>query len=485
MATAPRDTTQEELIGIVDVYPTHRVVDDRYRPPLPPPDYDDPFNAKDETRSTGDWNPTGHSLEDTIKTLVHRIRDPIADNDAIFTAYQALPYPRISHLESGERRNLIHRLVVLPTHNETTLLRYLSVMDDFKAADLSPPRAAWNSAIHIAGRPFATVTDAEAESALYVWKDMEQRQGMPGDEVTFNILFNIATKAHKFALADMIVKELEQRGLEKTTSFRVSAIFRAGRQRDGDAVRKAYREFVKAGEIVTTTVLNCVITALHQAGESGGADAIFERMRTVYGVDKQRDNPPEDFLEWRAHIAAMQRDAIRLRNDPDTWQRIQNRAPLRPDRDTFRIMVKHACTERRGGGGDLDRVDELLALMRAADPPLPLSRPMFNDIFYAFARFGKRPHSTVWSRHRLELKWLNYLTELERDPVGFALTRKMALAILRAFLMCVGRKRMSQIWLEIRARWKTYNEHKGTGMGLDDLDTVKRWVRKYGNRRNE
>lgn len=476
-ATAERrDVTQEELISMVDVYPMHDTAPARHRPPsLPEPD-DQPLTISIDHESARKRVPFDQKFDDAIKKLTTLVHDANSDGDDLFAAYEALPYPRASFLNPKLRLTFLHRLAVIPWHDETTLLRYLSVMDDIKAANLRPPRIAWNSAIHLAAHPWTTVTDAEAESALYIWKDMEQRQGIIGDEVTFNILFNVAIKAHKFALADMIIQELESRGLRKTTPFRIGAIFRAGQQHDGDSVRRAYREFVEAGEIVTTTVLNCVITSLYEAGESGGAEAIFERMRTVYGADKDRDIPPEEFFAWRAYVAALQKDVEHLRNDPVARQEAQNRAPLRPDSHTFRIMMRAACRQNEG----LDRVDELLAQMREIDPPLQLSRAMFTNIFYGFARFGKRPYSTIWSRGRLELKWLNYLTEFERDPLGFAFTRKVAIVILRAFLMCCGKKRMWQIWPEIRSRWNRHNDHKGTGMTLEDLAVVERWVRRYG-----
>lgn len=421
-----------------------------------------------------EWGP---DITRRVHRLIALLKDPAAADDSIFEAYEALPFPRISYLGPNRRNTLLHRLAVMPDHNDTTLLRYLSVMDDLKSANLSPTRTFWNAAIHLVGRPFGRVSDAEAENALYIWKDMEQQQEIIGDEITFNILLNIATKAGKFALADAIVKEVEARGLKKTTPFRLGTILRAGRRGDGEAVRRAYREFVDAGEIVTTTVLNTVLSALYMAGEFAGAEALFETMRVRYGGDSHREHVPEDWHSLRKHHFDMQAQAERCRHDPVAREEVQNRAPLKPDGHTYKIMIRYACEEHNAG--DLDRVDELLRQMRSSKPAVHLTAAMFYCIFCGFSKHGGRLYSTLWSPHRLDFKWRNYLTEFERDPVEFAFTKKMALAILHAFFVSAGRGKMSQIWPEIRARWRVETSHKGTGRGLDDLAAVQRWVRKY------
>jgi hypothetical protein len=51
------------------------------------------------------------------------------------------------------------------------MIRFLSVVDDVKAAGGSLTSGEWSSAIAFAGRCFVKVSAAEVESALHIWRD--------------------------------------------------------------------------------------------------------------------------------------------------------------------------------------------------------------------------------------------------------------------------------------------------------------------------
>ncbi|KAK5182169.1 hypothetical protein LTR16_010282, partial [Cryomyces antarcticus] len=159
--------------------------------------------------------------------------------------------------------------------------RYLSIVDDMKEAGIPMTVAEWNTAVAFAGRWYERVTAAEVENALHIWKEMEHQAGVQGTNVTFNILFDIATKAGKYVLAEMIMKEMQKRNLKYNRYFRFGLIYYYGLRADGDGVRRAYKDFVEAGEIVDTAVMNCVMVSLIRAGEPTAAEEVFLRMKRL------------------------------------------------------------------------------------------------------------------------------------------------------------------------------------------------------------
>jgi pentatricopeptide repeat protein len=77
-------------------------------------------------------------------------------------------------------------------------------------------RTEWNSAMSFAGRYLRKVGDVQVETATQIWLRMEKEAGIESSATTFSILFDVATKAGKFALADIVVKEMMQRKIEPT-----------------------------------------------------------------------------------------------------------------------------------------------------------------------------------------------------------------------------------------------------------------------------
>ena len=175
----------------------------------------------------------------------------------------------------------MHRLAIVEFKDERTMQRYLSVVDDMLTADVPMIRSEWNSAMSFAGRYLRKVGDVQVDTATQIWLRMEKEAGITSSATTFSILFDVATKAGKFALADIVVKEMLQRGIEPNRYFRTNIIYCHGLKRDGAAVRKAYQDFVDAGEIIDTIVLNCVIASLINAGEPSAAEYIFEKMKAL------------------------------------------------------------------------------------------------------------------------------------------------------------------------------------------------------------
>ncbi|OCL10809.1 hypothetical protein AOQ84DRAFT_374562, partial [Glonium stellatum] len=282
-AEVSAEITQDEIKSLVDYYQFTSV------PPEPVQEVKLDEVWQVEKHHTP-WSPREEHNRHVIRRLRSLLEDEESPHEEIFSCYQQLPYPRVSYLHTSTIRLLLHCLAIVERKDEVSMQRYLSILDDMKAADISISTSEWSTAIHFAGRCFKRVTQAEVDSALYIWKEMEQEAGVQGTYVTFNILFDIAVRAGKFELAERIMKEMEARNLRFSRYFRTGLMLYHGRRHDGEGVRKAYRDLVDAGEIVDTAIMNAVIASLMRAGEPAAGEHVFARMKTLH-ASKARAGP--------------------------------------------------------------------------------------------------------------------------------------------------------------------------------------------------
>lgn len=352
------------------------------------------------------------------QAFVDILLDDQSSNAALFRAYKRLPQPGMAFLPRGIIRLFLQRMSTPWQKSAKSMIRYLSLIDDAQKADVPITHAEWASAIYLAGRSFNQVTQAEVDSAFLIWRRMENEAGVKSHHVTFNILFDIAVRAGKFPLAQMVLKEMHDRGFRLNRLGRVSIIYYHGLRGDGDAVRKAYRDFVDAGEIVDTLVLNCVIAALYNAQEPTAAEQIYERMKSLQQnlrADKRDDGqivlyrrypgPGGEVIEHELasnHLDRILLNASRLKNlSPQHHQNLQDSMPLRPDHITFRTMISHHVNV----SGNLNRVTVLLDEMDRLFNLAPQSIT-FQLMFKGFALHGRThdPDAT-WSVKRLDMVW--------------------------------------------------------------------------------
>lgn len=375
------------------------------------------------------------------------VRDECTHEEA-FEAYSALPYPGVSHLSPNTRRLLLRRLSVMERKSRISKMRYLSVLDDMKSTGLPITQAEWNSALAFCGQCLTRLTAVDVENALRTWKEMEQEANVKGGTVTFNILFDMAAKAEKFVLAEMILKEMGDRNVPFNRYSRTAFIFYHGLKGDGDGVRGAYREFVESGEIVDTVVLNCVITSLLRAGEPGAAEQVYERMKRMH--TKQTGRPPMPPTNWREvrHLGhLLDRAAQRFRDDPEKLRQIREEQSIAPDVHTYAHLVEyHVCQT-----GELPRIAALLAEMQHFG--LPMHGRIFTKLFKGFTCHGGVPY-TSWTRERLEAVWDAMLKVLDCGSGDVHVMKWMVVWAVQAFRRCFGRGKALEIWHELKKRWK-------------------------------
>lgn len=503
-AVAAYDVSKQELDGLIDQYVDyshdvqegtskrlHRLVNNS------PPSTLEPVVERPKNDAA--------TLE-ILEKLRHQLTDPETPHDDIWQTYQDLPLPRAPRLQDKDLRRLFHHLSVVEYKSSISMSRYLSLVEDTRTAGIPLTAAQWTSAISFAGRFVKTITSTEVESAMQLWRQMEQQSGMQATSVTFNVLFDIATKARKFVLADMIMKEMQARHLPVTRFLRTSLIESCGLRGDGDGVRRAYKELVDADEIVDSVIITCVVKALLNCGEAVAAEQVFARAKRLHLDKTGAQLPPQDWRR-RREIGRMLDAATRPREQIFSLRaQAEASAPLAPQLSTYKALIFHYAIE----AGDLDRITELIYEMSYWG--IPVHGSLYMYIFNGFARHGGVLY-TAWSRRRLEQTWRSLVQGVEyeggawngastqRDtttpststpdhldaskptrqhtPTTTDLTTiessasprppaphtpniyptvRLTLLILRAFLKIAGPERTYDIWAEAQARWHIPDE---------------------------
>ncbi|MCJ1399043.1 hypothetical protein MMC11_002245 [Xylographa trunciseda] len=397
--------------------------------------------------------------DSAIESLTQAVTDGSVSNEHLYKCYQALPSPGVFYLTLEIRRTLLRRLSIMKKHTQNEIMWYLSIVDDMKAADIPLTKGEWNSAIHLAGRGFSRVSSLEVELALRTWKEMEEEAGVSGNNVTFNILFDIAAKAGKFALAEMILKEMEARNLKINRYAHVGLIYYYGLRGDGNGVRKAYRDLVNDGQIVDTTVLNCVIASLQQAGEIPAADQVYERMKVMYTRRTGQKLPTNCWAEARELGRVLDRAARTFRADSGKRQQLQDEQSLAPDLHTYVVLLTHHVSHT----GELQRIASLLDDMQALG--LPIRGRFFMELFRGFALHG-RTHYSLWTRARLDSVWNAFLQMVDNETEDVVVEKWIVIWAIRAFAKCGGEERMLSIWEELKSRWKRGEKEEGVVLGV-------------------
>ena len=399
----------------------------------------------------GSGSPTrqsaSHEEQIIIDHAVATIGDVTTTHEELFDSYQALPFPGVSYLPLDARKMLLRRLSVVEKRIEREALRYLSIVDDMKAAEIRLSRGEWNSAIHLAGRCFSKVTAAEVELAIRTWKEMEEEAGVESNHVTYNILFDIAARAGKFALAEIILKEMHARSMKFNRFSHVGLLYYHGLKGDGDGVRGAYRGLVEQGQIVDTVVLNCVIASLLRADELPAADQVYQRMKVMYAKRSGVKLPSNTFKGSRELGRMLNRAAAHFEKDSSARQKLQDEQSLSPDVHTYVIFLEYHISHT----GELQRIASLLDEMQFLG--LPIHGRLFLELFRGFFVHGGIRY-TSWTEARLENVWSSFVHVLGRNIGNVYVSKWMAIWALRAFIKCSGKRRALEIWNELKSRWK-------------------------------
>lgn len=376
-------------------------------------------------------------IDENHREKIRRLKDlldsgPGNNTNKTWRAYFDLPTPRLRYISDRLVGRLFQHFAWVEVRDLESSQRYFSLIED-ALGERVPMRAGdWNTAITYAGLWVRKVTSDDVKAAIETWLRMEREGGVSADNVTFNILFDIAVKAERFALADTIHAEMDRRGLKLDRYFRTSKIYYAGKRGDGENVRAAFRGLVAAGEIVDTAIMNCVILSLVRCGEVASAENVMGKMKHLhekkFGTASLRDWRDRKQMGRRLDRAARQ-----LRDDnaehlssffgsvhshDDKKEEIQRSAPIAPDELTFRILIQyHAITS-----GNLEKVRTYLEEVHEAG--YKVHHNLFYALFLGFFRHGGYAF-TAWNRKSLEAYWEEYLGAVTGDAATKEMTARL------------------------------------------------------------
>ncbi|KAI0455085.1 hypothetical protein F5B21DRAFT_472838 [Xylaria acuta] len=378
-------------------------------------------------------------------TLIARHRRPgHVSLDTIWDLYQALPEPRPTHISTRARHLLMSALASGEHKDQKSMLRYFAVVADIKNSGFALTTFQWNWAIAFATRYVATTTVVEVEAALQLWRSMEKEANVKGNEVTFNILFDCASKAGKFALAEMIYQEMARRRYAFNRYHHVSLIHFFGLKQDSSGVRAAYREMAEAGEMVDTVVCNCLIASFIRCGEDQSAEHVYEKMKA--SNKNLRVLPHRDYTMAKAITKVLQMFARVGHKYPSMRSTFQKSVLLSPDLHTYRILINHYGVHL----GDLSKVAQFLDEMKAS--MVPLNGVIFLALFKSFAAHGG-PVSD-WSPQKLDSVWQAFLDAVDAGADGLYISTWMAMATLEAHARYATRDDILDIYEALRRRWE-------------------------------
>ncbi|KAB5586170.1 hypothetical protein GE09DRAFT_1017173 [Coniochaeta sp. 2T2.1] len=384
-------------------------------------------------------------ISDLRRAITRRIRRPgTVRLDTIYNIYQQLTEPRMSHLPAKLRHGLLRVLGQPRKRKSKSMLRYFAVVADVKDGGLPLNQQEWNYAVAYAARYVGWSTDAETESALSLWREMEREAGIKGNEVTFSILFDVASKSGNFALAEMIYKEMEARGYSYNRYHHVSLIHFFGLKSDTDGIRAAYRDMVEAGEMIDTVVLNCVMSGLLRSGEEGAAERVYERMRD--SSPKSQGMPQRTYATNKMITQTLMMFAKIGQRHPEMVKQLQLGVSMAPDLQTYRILLSHYGVKL----GNLSKVAQYLDDMKFFQ--IELHGAIFLALFRSFAAHGGY-QGAVWSEQRLDSIWSALLQALDGGVTGLTVETWLAGSVLKAFKKCSTEERVVEAYEALESRW--------------------------------
>lgn len=402
---------------------------------------DKEFPSFYEVREGGDHEQ--QTLAKLWRAIQRRLRNPYkTDIEHVYQLYQQLPEPRMPYLHAKIRHGLM-RCLGREEKNSKSMLRYFAVVADIKNSGLSLTLPEWNAALSFAARYVGYSTKTEAAATLELWKEMEQEAGIRGNAVTFNILFDVASKAGNFVLSEMLYNEMAKRGLRFNRYHHVSLIHFFGLRMDSDGIRAAYREMVEDGEMIDTTVLNCVIAGFFRCGEEYAAESVYQRMKAAH--ERAPAMPFRNQMNDRVITKVLMVFAKISRKDSHLRRQLQKLSPIVPDIQTYRILINHYAVKMSA----LDKVAHYLNDLNWFH--IPLHGSIFLALFKGFALHGG-PRGLAWSPERLENVWKAFTQALDENAYGLYVDVWMAKWILRAFRTCSTEDRVWEVWTQLKPR---------------------------------
>ncbi|KJZ72715.1 hypothetical protein HIM_07907 [Hirsutella minnesotensis 3608] len=390
-------------------------------------------------------NQTQELLLRFYATIAQRLRNPSrVPLGSIYKLYLRIPEPRMLHI-SGLWRNRLMRIMGTPRRrNSNSMLRYFALVADVKNAGLTLRLSQWNYAMAFAAKYTSRTTIKELEPTLRLWKEMEREANVSGNEVTFNILFDVAAKAGNYILADLIYREMDKRGIEFNRYHHVTLIHYFGLKLDSSGIRAAYREMVESGEMIDTVVLNCVIAGLLRCGEEGAVDETYERMKYYHSLAP--DLPKRNYSLNKVITKALMMFSRVGKRYPNLKKGFQSQVRLSPDLRTYKLLVQHYAIKV----GNIHKVVQYLDEMKHLN--VPLHPTVFLALFKGFYLHGGFRGSD-WSDARLRSVLAALYQQRDLHANQFRIDRWVVIWALRAVKKCSTEDTLAGTFASLARRW--------------------------------
>ncbi|GAO16196.1 hypothetical protein UVI_02045120 [Ustilaginoidea virens] len=382
--------------------------------------------------------------------IAQRLRHPNrASLDAIYRLYTRLPEPRMLFLPWAWRNRLL-KVMGTPFRRDTeSMLRYFALVADVKNAGLTLRRTQWNFALAFATKYTARATNQEMKSALRLWREMEKEANVMGNDVTFNVLFDVAAKSGHFTLAEMIYKEMETRGIGFTRFHHVSLIHYFGLKLDSGGIRAAYKEMVDAGEMIDPVVLNCVISGLLRCGEEDAAEYTYQKMRNSHA--SVPDMPRRDYMMKKVVTKVLMFFAKVGKQHPQLKDSLQMSVQRAPDLHTYTLLVQHYAIRAGNLAKVAQYLDEMKHLKISVHPTL------FLALFKGFHLHGGYAGSE-WSEKRLRGVLAALYQAKDGNGKAFRIETWVVIWALRAVKKCSSPDAVLETFDELSQRWEIKGE---------------------------
>lgn len=379
-----------------------------------------------------------------------RIRHPNRISlESIYKLYCQLPEPRMLYFTWQWRSRLLKVMGTPPKRDVESMLRYFALVADVKNAGLTLRRTQWNFALAFATKYATRTTTQEMESALRLWREMEKEAHVLGNDVTFNILFDAAAKSGNFTLADMIYKEMENRGIEFNRFHHVSLIHYFGLRLDSGGIRAAYREMVDSGEMIDTVVLNCVISGLLRCGEEEAAEETYQQMRNAHALAS--DMPQRDYRMNKVVTRVLIMFSKVGKQHPELKESLQTRIQLAPDLHTYKLLIQHHAIKV----GNLAKVAQFLDEMKRLK--VFVHPTVFLALFKGFHQHGGFPGSD-WSGQRLSGVLTALYQAKDTNGNAFKIESWLVVWALRAVKKCSSNDAVLETFDAMSERWDLEGE---------------------------
>ncbi|KAI6088913.1 hypothetical protein F4821DRAFT_232517 [Hypoxylon rubiginosum] len=449
---------KHELLEIVDQYDDSSVEEhleflmDPYLRRYAPPDGPNVMVSNREEDINLESIDRSRSLEPQMAEVVQKLQEAVVlklrrpatvDLDTVYDIYQSLPEPRLSYISARLRHQLLAVLGMVERKDSKSMLRYFSIVTDVKNSGFHLSQYEWNTAMSFASRYVGRSTEVEAEAALHLWREMERAAGLKASDVTFNILFDVASKAGKLSLAEMIYQEMTARGYPFNRYHHVSLIHYFGLKQDSSGIRAAYKEMVQSGEVIDSIVLNCVISGFLTCGEEVSAERVYEKMKEP--LRGSTVLPDRNYTVQKNITKVLMMFAKMGKIHPDLRPNFQQTALISPDLCTYRLLINHYGLRL----GNLAKVTQFLDEMKLYN--VPLHGAIFLTLFKAFGKHGRQ--GSDWSEQRFRSVWDAFLGALDAEIEGLYISTWMGMAILKAFSRYSSKDELLDIYGQLKSKW--------------------------------